>query len=83
MQNRPLTDSELDAVIDEPRRTFGDQLSEKDLAGYFETVSGQFEPSWKMMCPKRMRDVFNRFLSCGWLKAYHRDKIQDALKQIG
>jgi hypothetical protein len=83
MQNRPLTDSELNAVIDAPRYESDRPLNEKDLMGYFDTVSSQFEPSYKYMCPKRMRDLFNRFLSCGWLKAYHRDKIQDALKQIG
>ncbi len=79
-QNQLLTDSELDAIIDAPRDETG--LSVQHLDCYFDTMKGSVEPSWKYMDRVRMKELFRRFLKCGWIKPHQVDKIEAALCQL-
>lgn len=79
-QYQPLTDAELDAIIVAPRIETG--LDDRALSYYFDDMGGTVQPSWKHMEPGRMKTLFNRFLSCGWIKPHQVDKIEAALCQL-
>ncbi len=76
----PLTDSQLDEIIDAPRIEL--RINKEELLEYFETVNGKFEPSWMFMDRARMKEIFQFCLLRNWCTSYHQELIQSALNRM-
>ena len=88
-----ITDNELDRIISTPPATINDRFDSTDLMSYFQDyvyektevktwVKIPAEPSWKFMCPKRMRSIFDRALKASWCNSDHRALIEAAMVQL-
>lgn len=88
-----ITDNELDRIISTPPATINDRFDSTDLMSYFQdhvwtsTETKALEktpvtPSWKFMCPKRMRSIFDRALKASWCNSDHRALIEAAMVQL-
>ena len=89
----PITDKRLNEIIAEPVPYRVDGLTALDLMTYFQDhvwVSSEtkslekklVEPSWKFMCPKRMKAIFTRALKASWCTAEHRELINAVMPQL-
>lgn len=89
MQNKPLTDQELNEICGSGRPGTG-RFEESDMTFYFETCFHTTNkhnkslkvdkiPSWRRMDPDRMRELFHRALRATWCTDALADQIHKAL----
>lgn len=80
-ESKPLTDAQLNEIIDAPRIDL--RINKDELLAYFETENGQFDPSWMFMDRARMKEIFQYCLLRNWCTSYHQELIQSALNRMG
>ena len=75
-----MTDKELDDIISTPPER--SELTNKHLLCYFDTMNGKVQPSYKSMCPIRMKELLKQFRKYTWCYAYHHKLIDKALADL-
>jgi hypothetical protein len=92
MQNKPLTDSELNEICASGRPGTG-RFEESDMTFYFETWFRTVDehgkslkvdkiPSWRRMDPDRMREIFHRALRATWCNEIWAERIIHAMLEL-